>query len=203
MRFKYLTTLIYSPRGASENAKKSRLLLGACKSGREAFSETLVRTIVEDKLQDYFTEAVLIPIPRSTLTLQDSFLPAKVIADVFLRNGIGNSVSVCLKRINAIPKSSSQFSAETRNSVQTHLDSLGVEPVLIPEKKIVIIDDVLTLGRTAMAAAIKLQEAFPDKEIVIYSPFRTRSFEDNNILRDTRQDYMELNTSNGKVKLPD
>lgn len=184
-------------------AQQSRLLLGACKSGRVEFSEQLVKTIIESRLEDYFYGAVLIPVPRSTLTLQDSFLPAKVIADVFIRDGIGNSVSSCLKRVVAIPKSSSQYSADSRNSVQTHLDSLQVEPVLIPENKIILIDDVLTLGRTTMAAAIKISEVFSDKEIKIYAPFRTRSFQDNNILKDIREDYMEFSPHTGKVRLPD
>ncbi len=177
--------------------------MGACKNGRADFSQSLVRVINDANLTEYFKAATLIPVPRSTLTLQESFLPSKVIADVLVKNGIGNSVTPCVNRITAIPKSSSQFSAETRNSVQTHLDSLGVAPTLIPEKTIILVDDILTLGRTAIAAAIKLKEIFPEKEIKIFAPFRTRSFHDNNLLRDIKQDFMDYSAVSGKVKLPD
>ncbi|AQW94915.1 hypothetical protein CMT56_13830 [Elizabethkingia anophelis] len=202
MRFEYLTFLIYSPRGKSDNAKRSQLLLGACKRGQVAFSQNLAKSIIHAEIQDYFTETALIPIPRSSLTLQNSFLPSKVIADILIKNNLGNSVFSCLKRIKAIPKSSGQTDASKRNNVQLHLESLAVEPVLITERKIILIDDVFTLGRTAMAAAMKINEAYPDKEIRIFSPFRTRSFQDDNILKDIRRGYMEL-SANGKVKLPD
>lgn len=116
--------------------------------------------------------------------------------------GLGNKVYECIQRVKPIPKSSSQHSAETRNSVQTHLDSLVVNNFIIPETTIIIIDDILTLGRTSMACALKLNKIYSEKEIKIFCPFRTRSFKDNNILKDIRFGKMKLSNS-GKVILPD
>ncbi|HFI4797914.1 phosphoribosyltransferase [Elizabethkingia anophelis] len=202
MRFEYLTFLRYSPRGTSEKAKQSRLYLGKCKNGALEFNQNLVKAIKSANISDYFDGATLVPVPRSTLTLPESFLPTEVIANVLVDNRIGNSVSLCLNRIKPIPKSSGQYNAGERNSVQTHLDSLDVTSLIIPEDKIIIVDDVLTLGRTAMAAAIKLKKAYPDKEIKIFSPFRTRGFHDDNVLTDIKKGYMELSPF-GKVILPD
>ncbi|CEN39018.1 hypothetical protein [Capnocytophaga cynodegmi] len=78
----------------------------------------------------------------------------KVLAECLVSNGLGNVVYECIQRIVPIPKSSSQYTAETRNSVQTHLQSLKVESMMIAEPTLIIIDDVLTLGRTTMACAI-------------------------------------------------
>jgi len=61
--------------------------------------------------------------------------------------------------------------------------------------------DVFTLGRTAMASAIKLREVYPDKEIKIFAPFRTRSFNDNNILVEIDHQEMILSPYD-KVILP-
>jgi hypothetical protein len=202
MRFDYFTFLIYSPRGGSENAAKSRRLLGACKNGNSEFSRILAGQIIENNESSFFDNSVLVPIPRSTPTVEGAVFPSNVIAETLVRNGLGNGVSACLKRMVAIPKSSGQYSAETRNSVQTHLDSLSVEPELIMEPNLILIDDVLTLGRTAMASAIKLKESFPEKNIRIFCPFRTRGFEDLNILVKIEHGEMILSPYN-KVILPD
>jgi predicted amidophosphoribosyltransferase len=202
MHFDYFTFLIYSPRGSSENAAKSRRLLGGCKNGNADFSRTLAGQIIEKNESSFFDHSVLVPVPRSTPTVEGAVFPSKVIAETLVGNGLGNHVSACLKRITPIPKSSGQYSAEARNSVQTHLDSLSVEPELIMESDLILIDDVLTLGRTAMASAIKLKESFPEKNIKIFCPFRTRSFEDRDILVKIEHGEMILSPHN-KVILPD
>ena len=190
------------PRGSSENATKSRRLLGACKNGNSEFSRILTGQIIEKNESSFFDNSVLVPIPRSTPTVEGAVFPSNVIAETLVRNGLGNGVSACLKWIVAIPKSSRQYSAETRNSVQAHLDSLSVESKLIMEPNLILIDDVLTLGRTAMASAIKLHEAFPEKNIKIFCSFRTRSFEDSNTLVKIEHGEMILSPYN-KVILPD
>ena len=202
MLFKYFTFLIYSPRGMSDNAARSRRLLGACKNGNPEFTRILADQIIAKQEFTFFHNSILVPIPRSAPTIEGAVFPTKVIADTLLKKGLGIGVSTCLRRVIAIPKSSGQYSANTRNSVQTHLSSLSVKPEIITESDLVLIDDVLTLGRTSLASAIKLHEAFPEKNIRIFCPFRTRSFEDSNTLVDISKGEMIL-SSNGKVILPD
>lgn len=202
MRFDYFTYFVYSPRGNSENAKKSRGLLGICKNGNSDFSGTLANEIIRNSESAFFENSILVPVPRSSPTVEGAVFPSGVIAEALIKKNLSNGISTCLKRVNAIPKSSSQYSAETRNTVQTHLDSLAVNPEIILDPNIILIDDVLTLGRTAMASALKLQEVFPEKTIKIFCPFRTRSFEDNNILVKVEHGQMILSPYN-KVILPD
>ncbi|MFJ1365967.1 hypothetical protein ACILDU_05915 [Capnocytophaga canimorsus] len=202
MHFEFFTLLVYSPRGSSENAEKSRRLIGVCKNGDTTFARTVARKIQEINKNGYFYNSALIPAPRSAPLAKGAILPTGVLAECLVSNGLGNVVYECIQRIVPIPKSSSQYTAETRNSVQTHLQSLKVESMMIAEPTLIIIDDVLTLGRTTMACAIKLKEIYPNKEIKIFCPFRTRGFEDKNILMDDRYGSITL-SPNGKVILPD
>lgn len=202
MRFRFLTYLVYSPRGVSEIEILSRGNMGACKNGSIPFSTKICEKLRESNLDDYFMDSALVPVPRSSLMLEGAVYPARIIAETFCKNGIGNSVADCLRRTVAIPKSSGQFNAETRNSVDTHLNSLEVRPLLISEPTIIIIDDILTLGRTLLASAIKLNEIYPEKEIKIFCPIRTRSFQKVTKIIDVSTGFMER-AANGGVRLPD
>lgn len=201
MRFKYLTFLRYSARGTSDYAKQSRVIMGKCKNGDATFNLHLANRIKQEGKSSFFDNATLIPIPRSTpMNDPNSTYPTKTIAETLVRNGLGINILVCLERFKAIPKSSSQYHASTRNKISDHLDSINVVPTLIDTSTIILIDDVLTLGRTSMACVIKLKQTFPDKEIKIFCPFRTRG-NDTNVLLDVKEGEMEL--INNDVRLPD
>ncbi|WPO84600.1 phosphoribosyltransferase (plasmid) [Chryseobacterium sp. JJR-5R] len=203
MSFEFMTLLIYTPRGDSANAQKSRRLAGACKNGEFPFALKIADKIEELNAGNYFDNSVLVPIPRSTPLVAGAVYPAKTLAEGLLKYGFGNSLQSILKRTQPINKSSNNFTAETRNTVQTHLDSMKVRPLLITEPTIVLIDDILTLGRTAMASAMKLQDVYPDKEIKIFCPFRTRGWEDKNLLVSLESGYMNLSNDGNGVRLPD
>lgn len=202
MHFDYLTLLVYNARGNSKEAVESRIYCGACKNGNLKFSKRLASTIYNRKLEEYFSDSVLVPVPRSTPLVQGAVFPTKIIADTFIAKGLGSHVVDCLIRLYAIPKSSSAYSAATRNTIKTNLDSLGVQIQSFDEKNIIIFDDLLTLGRTTMAAAIKIAQAYPDKNVKIFAAFRTRGT-DRNILVDVKRDSMRLNSAGDDVVLPD
>jgi adenine/guanine phosphoribosyltransferase-like PRPP-binding protein len=48
-----------------------------------------------------------------------------------------------------------------------------IELPAIPPERIVLIDDVVTKGRTLLAAATRLQEAFPSAQIRAFALVRT------------------------------
>lgn len=202
MSFEFLTFLAYSPRGKSAIEINSRTVAGSCKNGDISFSKQLSQRLREHDLSDYFADAALVPVPRSTPLVEGAVFPARIICETLVSNGLGESVENCLIRIDAIPKSSSQFHADTRNTVQTHQDSLKVNPVLITEPTIIVIDDILTLGRTSMASALELQKVYPDKEIKIFCTIRTRSWKELDNMIDISRGFMHL-AANGGVQLPD
>lgn len=201
MRFRYLTFLRYSARGMSDSAKKSRIIMGKCKNGDETFNIHLANRIEQEGKSSFFDNATLIPVPRSTpMNDPNSTYPTKTIAETLVKNGLGKNFLVCLERIKSIPKSSSQYHASTRNKISDHLGSIDVIPALIDTPTIILIDDVLTLGRTSMACAMKLKSVYPDKEIKIFCPFRTRG-NDTGVLLDIKEGEMEF--VNNDVRLPD
>lgn len=202
MSFEFLTFLAYSPRGKAEIEISSRTVAGSCKNGDISFSTRLSQRIKEADLSEYFANSALIPVPRSTPLVEGAVFPARIICETLVSNELGESVADCLKRKYAIPKSSGQFHADTRNTVQAHQESLIVSPVLISEPTIIIVDDILTLGRTSMASALELQKVYPDKEIKIFCAIRTRGWKDLESVIDISRGHMNL-ASNGGVQLPD
>lgn len=202
MSFEFLTFLAYSPRGKSEIEISSRTVAGSCKNGDVSFSTRLSQRIKEADLSEYFANSALVPVPRSTPLIEGAVFPAKIICETFVSNGLGESVADCLKRKYAIPKSSGQFHADTRNTVQAHQDSLQVTPILITEPTIIVVDDILTLGRTSMASALELQKVYPDKEIKIFCAIRTRGWKEVDKIIDISRGTMHL-AANGGVQLPD
>jgi pyrimidine operon attenuation protein/uracil phosphoribosyltransferase len=79
---------------------------------------------------------------------------------------------------------------------------LQVNPVLVTEPTIIVVDDILTLGRTSMASALKLQKVYPDKEIKIFCAVRTRGWKNLDNIIDISKGRMHL-AGNGGVLLPD
>jgi len=106
-----------------------------------------------------------------------------------VNNGVGESVADCLKRNYVIPKSSVQFHADTRNTVQSHQESLEVTPILITGPTIIVVDDILTLDRTSMASVLELKKVYPNKEIKIFCVIRTRSWKDLKNIIDISRTY--------------
>ncbi|WP_438423198.1 phosphoribosyltransferase [Aquimarina macrocephali] len=201
----FATLLEYCPKGNSPNAELSKRVCGALKNGIPKTTINASRHIKNIPiLTDFFNEdAVLIPIPRSSLITEGTLWPTKVIAEELVKNGIGQEISTCLKRVTPVAKSSFQNGADNRPSVQNHYDSLEVEPIMITSTSIILIDDILTLGRTALACASVLSERFPDIEIKMFGMMRTRSFRDNDILIQPQVGKMRYSNYSGKVQMPD
>lgn len=117
--------------------------------------------------------STLVPVPRSSPLPPDALWPSKIIADVLFRHGMGSQVVPCIERTVALRKSSTSASRD-RPNVAAHYDSFTVNNDLLVTDKIVLVDDVLTLGRTVFACAIRLQEAFPQATISAFAIFRTQ-----------------------------
>jgi hypothetical protein len=204
-RLDFATFSIYSPRGRSESAQKSRRVCGLLKNGNPVITQNAFKIIkgIPELITFFEGNPILVPVPRSSPLKEGALWPTKVIADELVRLGLGGEVSTCLKRIKSVPKSSFQSGADTRPSVQIHYDSLNAEFDFLDSNTMILVDDVLTLGRTSMACASRLSETFPNAEIKIFAVMRTRSREDENRLVDPRFGTMNYNNSSGKVQMPD
>jgi adenine/guanine phosphoribosyltransferase-like PRPP-binding protein len=60
-----------------------------------------------------------------------------------------------------------------RPSVHLHYESFFIERPAVSPERIVLIDDVVTKGRTLLAAATRVHEAFPCAQIRAFALVRT------------------------------
>ncbi|GAA4277523.1 hypothetical protein [Aquimarina mytili] len=201
----YATFARYTTRGNSENGRKSRRLGGAVKNGNRTVIQNALKVIVSTpELMDFFgKDAILVPVPRSSLYREGNLWPTKVIAEEMLKAGIGIEVCTCLERITAVPKSGFQTNAADRPSVQRHYESLAAHFDFLESNNMILVEDIITLGRTTFACASRLSDAFPNATVKAFGLFRTRGFEDPNLLRDVRFGTMIYRDYTGNVQMPD
>lgn len=179
----YGTLVNYSPRGQSELSQKSRLTCGGIKHCKPAYIAHITEALNRDEsklLHDFLNQdRILVPIPRSGLLKEDTIWPSLIIAEQLQNSGFGKSIETLLSRHTPLIKSSQQLGADNRPSVQDQMDSLLIEEAMFLHNKITLIDDVMTLGRTSFACALKIHEAYPETEIAVFAVVRTQGFVEN------------------------
>lgn len=120
----------------------------------------------------------LVPMPRSAPLTDGALWPSMQISQRLQVNGLGKEILPILIRSKAVRKSHAQANSKDRPSVEEHFNSFTVNLPAHTPKKICIIDDVVTQGRTAIAAASRLQESFPDAEIRLFAMVHSKIYYD-------------------------
>lgn len=141
-------------------------------------SEQIAKTIKDDLMKypfhDYFHKnAVLVPIPSSSLSRKDALWVPKCITLAMEKYGLGTSKTL-LKRDTPLPRSSTS-SARNRPKAREHYNSMIVQKTLDEIEEIVLVDDVITRGATVLGAANLLANTFPDARIRVFAAMRTVS----------------------------
>ncbi len=168
----------YSPKGESEVSKRSRQLCGRIKNGTpswlKAYSTRVQRELTDNRRFGGFihADALLIPVPECGAGARASRWVARRLAITLHQLGLGNEVWHGLRRIQSVERSSAAWLWE-RPTVQQHYQSMAVIAPPTPPSQIVLIDDVVTKGRTLLAAAIRLSEAIPSATIRAFALVRT------------------------------
>ena len=135
-------------------------------------------TVVIDEapsLDGFFDrDAVLIPMPGSALAKANTVSATRSICMALVNAGLGGRVWPCLRRTESIPKSAFAAPGERPNATR-HYESMTVEVPMheAAPTSILLVDDVVTRGATAMGAAARLHEAFPDAAIQLFAIART------------------------------
>lgn len=178
--------LIYAPRGTSELSRKAKQFVRALKEERligmppQSPSGYAARRLADERpdgvLNELFAAApLLVPVPRSSLTVEGGIWPAYNIAAALAEQGIGATVVPCLQRVRAVPKSAFAASG-TRPKPIEHYESMIATRMVVDREELCLVDDVITKGATLLAAASRLHEMYPHAKIVAFALVRTLGF---------------------------
>jgi len=175
----FASCYVYSPGGSGVASERSRLMRSLLKDRDAYFMDKYadrVRQQVADgpSLAGFLNAgSVLVPIPGSALRPREASV-ADHLASALLSEGLGLGIWRGLERISPVRKSATAAPG-LRPTVGEHYASLAVaDPAPpLPSQRIVLVDDVVTKGRTLLAAAARMQEAFPTAEIRAFALIRT------------------------------
>jgi hypothetical protein len=117
-------------------------------------------------------DVVLLPVPRAAPRVNVDSWVAQRLAVAFQQTGLGCAVWTGLQRKHSVRKSATAVGG-ARPSVWEHYESLALEPSITAVRRLVLIDDVVTKGRTLLAAAMRVREALPGAEVRAFALLRT------------------------------
>ena len=117
--------------------------------------------------------ATIVPAPKSSLIGKGYLWVPHNMAASLVEHGLGSSVVPCLKRVKPVQKASLSRPSD-RPKVETHLETMAVEAIEVPDR-VILVDDVVTSGAMLMGAAEKLRDAFPGVDIAAFAAMRTIS----------------------------
>jgi predicted amidophosphoribosyltransferase len=176
----FASCYVYSPIGSCEVSERSRLLRALLKAGEDRLIIKYVSRVRQQaaampQLIDFFdSTAVLVPVPGSEPRNCDGASITEHLAAALVREGLGQVAWAGLRRVRAVGKSATAAPG-ARPTVAKHYESFAVECAdsLSTTRHFVLIDDVVTKGRTLLAAAARLQDAFPCARIQAFALLRT------------------------------
>jgi hypothetical protein len=177
----YASCYVCSPTGSGAVCERSRLLRALLKAGDANFIlkyALRVRQQADESppLSGFFGATdVLVPVPGSRPYRSGDVWAAEHLAIAMVNEGLGGASWAALRRTRAVRKSAGAEPGR-RPSVSVHYESFSLESPCITPDRILLVDDVITKGRTLLAAAMRLHEAFPRAEIRAFALVRTLGF---------------------------
>lgn len=177
-RLEFASAWIYSPRGTSEVAKKSRRIRDLVKRADPVLLPRLAARVAEfvaagNWPELFGPEVAFVPVPgRAPHVLGGLWGPNKI-AHALQQVGLASSVWTALRRSRAIPKSAFAAPGE-RPELEEHFTSLEMVDLLVPTERVVLVDDFVTKGRTLLAAARRINAALPELPVSAFALVRTK-----------------------------
>jgi hypothetical protein len=185
----FFSLLQYAPRGTSETSRQSREVVHAIKTdsnwkvqgqtvnviahaARRAAETMTGANILAPCLGP---NALLIPMPRSSLQKAGALWPSLVICKALMAEGLGADIDPCLRRTVPVSKAATAEPGERPDPID-HDNSVVVKRAsLFAPERIVIVDDVITRGSSFLGVFPKIVEAFPGIPVNCFALVRTIS----------------------------
>jgi predicted amidophosphoribosyltransferase len=178
----FASCYIYAPGGRCDVSERSRSLCALLKAGDARLILKYAQCVKQHAREcptfdGFFSSSdVLVPVPGSEPLDSLSGSVASLLAEALVREGLAGSHCDCIRRVRPVPKSATAPPRE-RPSVERHYDSLAVEFTRVADPaRLTLVDDVVTRGRTLLAAATRLHDAFPQARIQAFALLRTMGF---------------------------
>ena len=176
----FTSCYVYSPRAAGLLAATSRELCERVKASDSLWLPRYAGFVYRSSLADrtlaalFAPGAFLVPVPGSARSGAAPWA-ALQLAAALSEVGFALRIWTGLLRLYSVGKSATA-PRTARPTVQQHYDSFVAVPTPTPIRRIVLIDDVITKGRTLLAAAARLRCALPDSDIRGFALIRTLGF---------------------------
>src|SRR5271168_3311290 len=176
----YASCYVYSPAGQGAICERSRLLRALLKEGDAHFMVKYAERVQQQaeqcsKLAGFFHSGdVLVPVPGNSPKTCGTWVAADL-AHALVDEGLGTMTWPGLRRVCAVPKSATAARG-ARPTVSCHFESFLMERSSVDPASVVLIDDVITKGRTLLAAAARVRETFPHAQIRAFALLRTMGF---------------------------
>jgi len=193
-RVAFAACYVYSPRGRGAIAAGSRVLRARLKSGDPGWLACYAARVSQlaarpGRFTGFFgPDVVLVPVPRSRPALAGSTWAAERLATELAKLGLAGSVWPALCRCVPVRKSATSLLGE-RPTVAEHYRSFAAAPLLGSDRdklcyndhlptpsRLLLVDDIVTKGRTLLAAAARLRELYPAAEVRAFALARTMGF---------------------------
>ena len=179
----FASCYIYSPRAAGWLAESSRALCDRVKSSDPVWLPRYAGFAYRNSLSNrqlaalFARDAVFVPVPGSARSGETPWAALRL-AVALSEVGFALRIWTGLRRRYAVTKSASAPSA-ARPTVQQHYDSFAVMRATTPVHSVVLVDDVITRGRTLLAAAARLRAELPFADVRGFALIRTQGFVDH------------------------
>jgi predicted amidophosphoribosyltransferase len=179
----FTSCYVYAPGGRCDISERSRSLCALLKAGDARLIEKYARRVKQHArecptLAGFFSSSdVLVPVPGSGPVEPLRGSVARLLAEALVREGLAGAQCDCIRRVWPVCKSATAAPRD-RPSVERHYDSLAVEFTRLcgDAGRLTLIDDVVTRGRTLLAAATRLHDVFPRARIQAFALLRTMGF---------------------------